>query len=244
MRLTGFLSVVRGAATRMRDISHMGQSSDGSAAPPRERGNADPRGAPAEWVSGKVLFLAANPASAPHLALDEEVRAIDQKIRMSDGRDRLQLVAGWAVRADDLLQLLNQHRPAIVHFSGHGTPGGALMLVDDRGEATLFPVQALDALSLAMQSHVKLVFLNACDSLEQAKVISRHIDFVIGMSAAVSDGAAIVFAAAFYRALGFGRGVRESCAQARTALMLAGYAEDHTPVLLVREPAPGAERFT
>jgi hypothetical protein len=88
--------------------------------------------------SGKVLFLAANPASAPHLALDEEVRAIDQKIRLSDGRDRLQLVAGWAVRADDLLQLLNQHRPAIVHFSGHGTPGGALMLVDDRGEATLF----------------------------------------------------------------------------------------------------------
>jgi hypothetical protein len=102
-------------------------------------------------------------------------------------------------------------------------------------------VQALDALAVAMKSHVKLVVLNACDSLAQAKVISRHIDFVIGMSAAVSDGAAIVFAAALYRALGFGRGVRESCAQARTALMLSGYAEDHTPVLLIREPAPGAE---
>jgi hypothetical protein len=96
----------------------------------------------------------------------------------------------------------------------------------------------LGALALTMKRHVKLVVLNACDSLAQAEVISRHIDFVIGMRATVSDGAAIVFAAAFYRALGFGRGVREAFDQARAALILNGHLEYDTPVLLVRGRGP------
>jgi hypothetical protein len=46
----------------------------------------------------KVLFLAANPAGMRRLALDEEVRAIEAKIRASKYRDALELISRWAVR--------------------------------------------------------------------------------------------------------------------------------------------------
>ncbi|GEM_PF-3967358 len=68
----------------------------------------------------KALFLAANPNGTTKLALDEEIREITQKIRLAENRDLLDVISVWAVRPDDLLQYLNQHKPQIVHFSGHG----------------------------------------------------------------------------------------------------------------------------
>ncbi len=82
----------------------------------------------------RILFLAANPAGA-RLALDEEVREIETKIRTAEHRDTLRLISKWAVRPDDLLQSLNQHRPHIVHFSGHGSPGEEIVLQDPNGGA-------------------------------------------------------------------------------------------------------------
>ena len=43
------------------------------------------------------------------------------KIRSAEYRDTLELVSAWAVRPDDLQQLLLQHQPHVVHFSGHGS---------------------------------------------------------------------------------------------------------------------------
>jgi len=68
----------------------------------------------------KVLVLAANPLDQDQLRLDEEVRAITEKIRMSKYRDRVELISAWAVRTTDLFQALNEHEPHVVHFSGHG----------------------------------------------------------------------------------------------------------------------------
>jgi CHAT domain-containing protein len=182
----------------------------------------------------KVLFVAANARDAGRLAIDEEARAIDQKIRMSDHRDALQVATAWAARPDDLMQELNRHRPTIVHLSGHGTHQGALILIDAHGDSKPVSGAALGALFATMKDNIRLVILNACYSGVQADAISQNIDFVIGMSAAIGDGAAIVFAAAFYRALGFGRTVQESFDQAIVALKLEDIPEDQTPALLVR----------
>ena len=45
-----------------------------------------------------TLFVAANPADQDQLRLDEEIRLIEQKIRLSEHRDSVKLVAKWAVR--------------------------------------------------------------------------------------------------------------------------------------------------
>jgi len=182
----------------------------------------------------KALFLAANPVSTNRLAIDEEMRAIEQKVRAADHRDVLVFQSNWAVRPDDLLQLLNQHRPQIVHFSGHGSHAG-LSLAGNDGQSRPVTTRALTALFTTLKDNVRLVFLNACYSREQAQAFITSIDCVIGMKEDIHDAAAIVFASSFYRAIGFGRSIQEAFDQGRTALLLEGIADEDIPELLVRD---------
>jgi hypothetical protein len=184
--------------------------------------------------SMKVLFLAASPKRTPKLALDEEIREITQKVRLSGGGDFLNVISTWAVRPDDLLQYLNEHEPQIVHFSGHGSPSGEIVLVGSNGRPKAVSPHALKALFSTLKYNIEVVVLNACYSKLQGQAINEVIDFVIGMNAEIGDKAAIVFAASFYRALGFDRTVQEAFDQARTAILLEGIPEENTPVLLVK----------
>jgi hypothetical protein len=180
------------------------------------------------------LFLAANPQDTPALRLDREIREIEAKIRASDHRDVLKLVSAWAVRPDDLLQMLNVHRPQIVQFSGHSTTTGSIVLENDQGETVIVSERALQALFTTMKDNIKLVILNACYAEIQARSIASVIDCVIGMSAAITDEGASIFAASFYRAIGFGRSIKAAFDQGVTALLLANSSDTEMPQLLTR----------
>ena len=212
----------------------------------------------------KVLFLGSNPAQTQLLALDQEIKAIRRMIRASEHRDVLRLSSRWAVEPDDLLQALNEERPTIVHFSGHGSQAGEIILMDASGaqrpvragtlEAPLTRdarqaalgaqkpagAQALKALFTALKDNIRLVVLNACYSRVQAEAIAEVIDCVVGMSDAISDRAAIAFAASFYRALGFGRSVQEALEQGNVSLLLEGIPEETIPELLQRDGVDAA----
>lgn len=185
----------------------------------------------------KVLFLAANPAGMTPLSLDREIREIEEKIRSSEHRDTLELITKWALRPDDLLQYLNQHQPHIVHFSGHGSEANEILLLTETGSAQPVSSEALAELCRSLKDNIRVVILNACFSRGQAEAIVEHIDFAVGMNKEIGDQAAITFAASFYRALGFGRSVQGAFDQGKTALMLAGISEEHTPELLCRKGA-------
>src|ERR1039457_742050 len=119
----------------------------------------------------KVLFLAANPASTISLRLDEEMRSITEKIRISEHRDLIDVVSVWAVRPDDLLQAFNVHKPQIVHFSGPGNRAGEIILVDKNGAPKSVPTRALKALFTTLKDNIQVVILNACYSRVQAEAI-------------------------------------------------------------------------
>lgn len=182
----------------------------------------------------EILFFAANPPGTGQLALDKEVREIEAKIRAAKHRDNLKLISKWAVRPDDLLQAMNQHDARIVHFSGHGSPSEEIILTNDRGEAKPVTKAALSALFATLGGNVRLVILNACFSRPQADAIIEHVDCAIGMNKAIGDNAAITFAASVYRAIGFGKSVREAFDQGITALLLEGMPEEKTPELLCK----------
>ncbi|HMB05857.1 MAG TPA: tetratricopeptide repeat protein, partial [Isosphaeraceae bacterium] len=156
----------------------------------------------------KVLVLAANPVGTPPLKLDEEVRAIDAKIRGSEHRDLIRLVSHWAVRLDALSGLLMRERPDVVHFSGHGMGTGELVLVGDDGIPKPIPAEAVARMLQVLKDKVRVVVLNACHSEPLARAIVKEIDCAVGMSAAIGDQHAIAFAAEFYQALGFGKSVQ------------------------------------
>jgi CHAT domain-containing protein len=181
-----------------------------------------------------VLFLAANPRSTPQLAIDEEMRAIEQKVRASKHRDALIFQSAWAARPDDLLQRLNQHRPHVVHFSGHGSSEG-LSFVGDDGQEKLVSVQALRAVFSTLKDNIRLVVLNACYSRQQAQALVETLDCVVGMKENILDDAAITFASSFYRAIGFGRSVQQAFEQGIASLLLEGVGGTDIPELLVKE---------
>ena len=182
----------------------------------------------------KVLFLTSNPEGTPALKLDEEARLINQKIRASEYRDVLKLETLWAVRPDDLLQALLEHKPQIVHFSGHGSEAGEIVLMDNNRQVKPVSAEALKMLFTTLKDNIRVVVLNACYSQIQAQAIAEVIDCVVGMSTAIGDEAAIVFAASFYRAIGFGRSIKGAFDQGNTAIMLEGIPEANTPQLLTR----------
>lgn len=186
----------------------------------------------------KILFLAANPAVTTQLKLDEEIRAITEKIRSSEHRDALELISAWAVRPDDLIQLLNIHKPHILHFSGHGSEMGEIYLMDNSGQPKPVSARAMKALLTTLKDNIRLVLLNACYSRVQADSLKETVDFVIGMHSSFNDSAAVIFSASFYRALGFARTIQEAFDQGVTALLLEGFLEEEsTPDLLVRSGA-------
>jgi hypothetical protein len=185
-------------------------------------------------VKRTILFLAANPSNSERLALDEEARAIETKLRASEYRDAIQFRTRWAVRADDLLQALNEDRPTVVHFSGHGAGATGIVFHDEAAGDRLVAGHALRRLFTAMKDDIRVVVLNACYSVEQARAIASVIDVVVGMADSVGDDAARTFSAAFYRALGFGRTVKNAFEQGLAAIVLEGFDDADVPVLLVR----------
>ncbi len=190
-----------------------------------------------------ILFMAADPDGVTKLALGKECRAIREKIRASDFPKALDFKTEWAVRPDDLLQYLNEYRPHVVHFSGHGSTSEELILHNDADQAKPVSKEALRSLFTTLKDNIRLVVLNACYSRLQAEAIVEVIDCAVGMKKAIGDQAAIVFAASFYRALGFGRSVKEAFDQGRTALLLEGIPEENTPELLVKGGVTAAHVF-
>jgi hypothetical protein len=183
----------------------------------------------------KILFLGANPSNLTQRALDREAREIGERLRAAKLRERFQLEYGWAVRVSDLQQCLLVHEPTIVHFSGHGTQDGQFMVEDQQGHSFAVNPSALAMLFEILRDNIRCVVLNACASKAQAEAIRQHIDCVVGMTAAISDAAAMTFSGAFYQALGFGRSIKQAFDLARNQLMLEGVGNADLAALLCRE---------
>ena len=157
----------------------------------------------------KILILAANPKTTPRLRLDEEIREIEEGLRLAKHRDQFEIKSRHAVRLKDIRRALLEYEPQIVHVAGHGKKEG-LLVEDELGMAVLISAKALSGLFELFSSQVECVILSACYSAPQANAISKHIDYVIGMRRQIKDKASIEFAVGFYDALGAGRSVEEA----------------------------------
>lgn len=191
----------------------------------------------------KILFLSANPKNITHIRLDEEVREVDQKIQMGECRDQLALIPHFAVRPKDLQYTLLRHRPHVLHFSGHGSPTEGIVLEDNSGHIKLVSTDALAALFRTIKDNLRIVVLNACYSSLQAEGISQIVDFTIGMNKAIGDDSAIVFSAAFYQGLAFGRSVQEAFDLGVSAIMLEGISQSDIPVLMTKQGVDAAQTY-
>ncbi len=171
-----------------------------------------------------ILFLAASPADLPRLRLDQEARRVDEALRRGRLGERFALAQQWAVRAPDLLDTLLRHRPAVVHFAGHGDALGQLYLESDAGRSTPVTPDALARL-LAAPGSVRCAVLNACWTDALAGALLDVTACVVGMTSDMGDAAAIAFAAGLYRALADGETVAAAVAAGRAEAVAGGSEE-------------------
>ncbi|QQE64855.1 hypothetical protein GFS31_15380 [Leptolyngbya sp. BL0902] len=190
----------------------------------------------------KILFLAANPKNTTRLRLDEELRDIKEGLRRAQQRDQFTLISHEAVRSRDIQRAMLDEMPQIVHFSGHGDGEAGLAFEDETGNANLIDGNALADLFALFADPAEFpepltcVVLNGCYSEVQANAIATYVPYVIGMTQAIPDRAAIEFAVGFYDALGAGRSVPFAFKLARTAIPDRAAAE--IPILLNKIQPP------
>jgi hypothetical protein len=211
--------------------------------------------------SSTIVFFSANPSSLSELDLEGEIRAIRAELAAVGLDDVLQFLSRPAATPADLQRVLLRERPAVIQFSGHGRGSeasgsrssgaatrklvherphphestGIMLQGDGADDVKVVSGAALGDLFAKTTQSVRLVFLNACHSVEQAEALLRYVDFVVGIDGAISDQAAKVFAVAFYRALAYGRDIQTAFDLGVNALMLEELHDDvPLPVLQAR----------
>lgn len=190
-----------------------------------------------------VLVLASSPLDQGQLHLGKEHKVIKHSLDSASNRDQYRVIACMAATVDDLRRYLLEHSPTVVHFCGHGAGPEGLCFEEDSGGTHVVSGTSLAKLFHLMNQEVHCVVLNACFSEEQAKAISEHIDFVIGMRDAIGDDAALKFAQGFYEAVWAGESFERAFKFGCSAIDTAGMAENEVPVLL-RSPRLGGIRLS
>jgi hypothetical protein len=155
-----------------------------------------------------ISVVTANSEARP-LRLAEEVR----EIRMALGQgSNFSVVHDSEITAANLIAHLLHHEPDILHFSGHGADEGdeVLVLSKEGGGRSIITSGNLRNLFAHLPHRPKLVILNACYSVEIARVISEHVPVVIGMSGAIPDQVALRFTSQLYQAIGQSCSIRQA----------------------------------
>jgi len=109
----------------------------------------------------KVVFIAAVPEDQTFIRPDVELREIQQRVRASEFRDSIEFEIRTATRISDLMQILNETKPDVVHFSGHGDRDG-LAFEDADGNTKELPSNLIASWLRASSERIHLAVFNSC----------------------------------------------------------------------------------
>lgn len=169
-----------------------------------------------------LLFVSANPGL--DLDLESEYKVIEAAFRISKHRDDIKFIFASAANPETFIASLREHKPSMVHFSGHGSKDGIWL----RGsqESSLFIGSAV--LRCALEGRgVDLVLLNSCESNMVGHEIISSVKTVISTSQTFGDDAGIKFSETFYRTFLDGYTVAEALRDAKDALSCYGLNNVH-----------------
>jgi len=186
----------------------------------------------------RILIIAANPEDTPRIRVDEEIREIEKSLKFS--KLNFQIKQQLASSVQDMRRAILELEPSILHFCGHGEGESGIAFEDHNhnGQTHLISSEALKGLFKLFSTKLECVILNACYSEVQAKAIATHIDYVIGMNNAIGDKPAIIFASAFYDAIGAGKSYEFAYQLGCNAIELEGIPEHLTPIFKTKNQTP------
>jgi hypothetical protein len=219
--------------------------------PPATPADTSDRGMNEDISARRILFLASNPLPNAKLQLEKEFVAITNKMQ---DYPQFRIISQWATTPDIMIETILKYKPAIIHFSGHGTgaedssnadsralalrsktePTG-IILEDGKGGSRIVSGALLEEMfSIFIEIfNIEIIILNACYSEEQARIIAKRVKYVIGMTDSVLDSAAIDFSSAFYRNLGTGVSVDHAFRLAKNNVGMNAF--DHSILAMYKD---------
>lgn len=180
-----------------------------------------------------VLYLMANPIRRHALRVDAEVNAVSEEIRRSSFRDNIVLHQSPAANLDTIIRGLNDHRPRVVHFSGHGssagiaTDGGGI----ERIKRQFVTFEILAKAFRATDTPPYVVVLNACNSVGARSELLEAVKAIVVMQDSISDVGAVAFSTKFYGGIASGQSLKSSFEQGVIAVGSVSLDEVRTPAL-------------
>lgn len=183
----------------------------------------------------RIAYLVTNPDPSATLNTLQEAKQVTKALRDVPLSQKIELRPFLAPSFDDLIDALNEFRPHIVHFSGHG--GGETLLFDNDniGETggTALDFDTIAELLDSVEFKPKGLVLMACDTVDGAKKLLVHTDFVVAMADSIDDDAASEFSVRFYRSLGSGVVLDNAVKQGKVSIKAKSYSDADLPTLLV-----------
>jgi Effector-associated domain 11 len=194
-----------------------------------------------------ILFMGANPPGTSQLQLEVEHSRIVTKL---EGKFRFPTAK--FVSASDIPELIIKNRPNMLHFSGHGKDpkasdssssgargigypmpknyektGGIVVFDNDMRGLKIVENDVLEYIfDMAINQlgiPLEVVVFNSCHSESQAKVLGKHIPYVIGTARAIQDDIAIAFATGFYFGIANGLAIEKAFTSGKMQAVMADF---------------------
>ncbi|MGW1719247.1 CHAT domain-containing protein [Streptomyces sp. NPDC002156] len=215
------------------------------------RGGADdpPSAEPTELGPLRVLVVVCSPPHDDRLLAEQELASISGALERSPGRAHL-AVLDAPRNVAELRDRIQDLRPHIVHFIGHGMPrpgvGSPVLVLSQAREGSHDSELSAEEIADLAGWKPMLVVLNACHSgkadpadwiggMAQA-FLDEGSRAVVSMQGDIGSDAAVAFSTKFYEGLGHSHPLDDAVAAARSHL--AGLAANSgswaLPVLLTR----------
>jgi hypothetical protein len=185
----------------------------------------------------KIAFLATNPDHLSSIRTDMEIRDVIESIQKSTNRDYVNIRHFPAARIEDFINALNEYKPNIIHFSGHG--GEETLLFDnytaDEDGGVEINFDLVNEIISATNTPPVMIVFNACDTLDGAEIFLENVSVVLAMSSSISDSAACLFSAQFYGAIVSGQPVGAAVKQGKAILKVTKMDDANFPSIICKE---------
>ena len=210
----------------------------GSVEKPTEKTNETPSIKDLETENSKktILFLSAAPDGLETLRFGEEVNAIKDILKSKRKENSYRIEDEYAVIAENLPEILREHKPFILHISLHSSQEKGLLFQNKVNKK--HPVNGniiakiLKLLEDSKKHRVHCVLLNACQSNGHAQVLKEAVDYAIGMEDDIPDRAALAFTKGFYNIIFEDMDIASAFAEGKLQIELMGIPkirEDASP---------------
>jgi hypothetical protein len=164
----------------------------------------------------QVVLLGASPPDEDQISSAAEIQEIAQIL--APLKSRVTMVDRPAARAAaDLVTLLYEDPPTVLHLACHGTLADIRLHTQD-GWSCAIRLADLERLLLRASKRLQCVVLAACYSAQLAEMLSKTIPAVIGFEGRLGDRVARDFSREFWRTLVRGHSVDEAFADGKLEL--------------------------